>query len=178
MTYRTDSQSDAATMPGRGDAGCTRTRSWLSWPFAFQVSAMPRTFPTVGSVGRNGQQRIRGSCGLTVGRIKPGLSVVLPFSGQPTRESCRFWRHARRIVLRSSVIAAALFAALGAASLSTSASAAPMGPSTAVAAPAELVTNIRMERRMMRRPMMHRRMMHRPMMRHGMNRRGMMRHGM
>lgn len=122
---------------------------------------------------RGARLRIPRAYGSTIERIETSLSLVLPFSGRPTGEGCRFWRHARRTILRSSIIAAALFAALGAASLSTSASAAPMGPSAAVAAPAELVTNVRMERRMM-----HRRMMRRPMMRHRMHRRGMMRHGM
>ncbi|WP_457105152.1 hypothetical protein [Methylobacterium sp. P5_C11] len=85
--------------------------------------------------------------------------------------------------MRSSIITAALLAALGGV-VALPASAAPIGPGTGVSAPADMVSTVqmdRMERRMERRHMerrmmrhrMERHMMHREM-RHRMMRREMM----
>ncbi|MEH3061256.1 MAG: hypothetical protein PGN33_00315 [Methylobacterium radiotolerans] len=87
--------------------------------------------------------------------------------------------------MRSTIIAAALLAALGSA-VAIPASAAPIGPGTGVSAPAGMVSTVqmdpverhmmrrRMERRMMRhrmeRHMMHREMRHREMRREMMRR--------
>ncbi|ACB23766.1 hypothetical protein ABID82_000151 [Methylobacterium sp. PvP062] len=90
--------------------------------------------------------------------------------------------------MRSTIIAAALLAALGSA-VAIPASAAPIGPGTGVSAPAGMVSTVQMdpvERHMMRRRMerrmmrhrMERHMMHREMrreMRHREMRREMMR---
>ncbi|MDP4005224.1 hypothetical protein [Methylobacterium sp. NEAU K] len=85
--------------------------------------------------------------------------------------------------MRTTIITAAVLAALGAA-VATPASAAPIGRGAGLAAPADIVSTVqmdrmerhmmrhRMERRMMRRHM-ERRMMHREM-RHRMMRREMM----
>ena len=89
--------------------------------------------------------------------------------------------------MRSTIIAAALLAALGSA-VAIPASSAPIGPGTGVSAPAGMVSTVQMdpvERHMMRRRMerrmmrhrMERHMMHREMrreMRHRMMRREMM----
>jgi len=64
--------------------------------------------------------------------------------------------------MRTSLIATAALMALGAVAYSGSASAAAVGPSSALTAPADTLTEVRMERRIMRRKMsshsMHRRM--------------------
>ena len=76
--------------------------------------------------------------------------------------------------MRKSMLATALFAVLGAASLASPASAVPAGPAAGLAVPADLLTDVRMTPREHR--MMHRRMHRRHMMRHhGMHRH--MRHG-
>lgn len=64
--------------------------------------------------------------------------------------------------MRTSLIATAALMAFGAIAYSGSASAAVVGPTSALTAPADTITEVRMERRMMRRNMsshrMHRRM--------------------
>jgi hypothetical protein len=66
------------------------------------------------------------------------------------------------VVMRKSLIAPAALIVLGAIAYSGSASAAVVGPASALTAPADTITEVRMERRMMRRRMsshrMHRRM--------------------
>lgn len=90
-----------------------------------------------------------------------------PLSGHSTGESATEWRNERRLILRKSIIATALLTALGAISLAAPASAVPAGPALAVAAPADMITNVRMERRMVSRRVMHRKVMrHRMMLRH------------
>ncbi|MHB2207506.1 hypothetical protein [Methylobacterium sp. CM6257] len=74
--------------------------------------------------------------------------------------------------MRTTIITAALLAALGVAAMP--ASAAPIGPGAAVAAPADMISTVQMDR--MERHMMRRRM-ERRMMRHRMERH-MMRHEM
>ncbi|MHC2016249.1 hypothetical protein ACYQOP_00125 [Methylobacterium sp. CM6247] len=68
--------------------------------------------------------------------------------------------------MRKSIIATALLTALGAFSLAALASAAPVGPSSIVIAPADIVTNVRMERRIVKRRIMHRQIVRHRMMRH------------
>lgn len=80
--------------------------------------------------------------------------------------------------MRLSIITAAAFAALSVTTFTAPASAAPIGPGSGIAAPADTVTTVqmRMERRMMRHRMERRMMRHRMERRHMRHR--MMRHRM